>query len=118
VGGWTGRRLAVGLLIGLVLVLVLVGLLLAVLGPSLPFGGDRVAVILIEGVITDPREVVEQLARYRDVSRVKAVVLRINSPGGAVAPSQEIYQEVLRFRRESGKAERRKTLCAFSPLRL
>ena len=101
--GRTGRRLAVRLLIGLALFLVAVGLAAAFLGPRLPFGGDRVAVIPIEGVITDARDVIEQLSRYRDLSSVKAVVLRINSPGGAVAPSQEIYQEILKFRRETGK---------------
>lgn len=101
--GRTGRRLAVRLLIGLALFLVAVGLAAAFLGPRLPFGADRVAVIPIEGVITDARDVIEQLSRYRDLSSVKAVVLRINSPGGAVAPSQEIYQEILKFRRETGK---------------
>jgi protease IV len=101
--GWSGRRLALGVLLGTVLFLLLVGLAAALLGSGLPFGGDRVAVITIEGVITDAREVIEQLARYRDLASVKAVVLRVNSPGGAVAPSQEIYQEILKFRRESRK---------------
>ncbi len=100
---WSGRRLAVGVLIGLVLFLLLVGLAAALLGPRLPFMGDRVAIIRVEGVIADAREVIEQLHRYRDLRSVKAVVLRINSPGGAVAPSQEIYQEVLKFRRETRK---------------
>ncbi len=101
--GWSGRRLAVGILFGTAVFLFLVGLAAVLLGSGLPFGGDRVAVISIEGVITDAREVIEQLSRYRDLSSVKAVVLRINSPGGAVAPSQEIYQEVLKFRRETRK---------------
>lgn len=100
---WGGRRLAVGVILGAVLFLVLVALAAALLGPRLPLGGDRVAVITVEGTITDAREVIEQLHRYRDLPNVKAVVLRVNSPGGAVAPSQEIYQEILKFRRETGK---------------
>jgi protease-4 len=92
-----------GAAVGLVLFLLLAGVAATFLGPSLPFARDRVAVVSIDGVITDAREVIEQLQRYRDRSGIKAVVLRINSPGGLVAPSQEIYQEVLRFRQESGK---------------
>jgi protease-4 len=90
-------------ILGTILFVVGVGLAAALLGPRLPFGGDRVAVITVEGVITDARDVVEQLHRYRDLPSVKAVVLRVNSPGGAVAPSQEIYQEILKFRREAKK---------------
>lgn len=102
-GGSRGRRVVGWALGGLALFLVLVGLAAALLGPRLPFGRDRVAVVTIEGVITDAREVIEQLHRYRDLPSVRAVVLRINSPGGAVAPSQEIYQEVQKFRRQTGK---------------
>ncbi len=50
----------------------------------------------IRGVITDSREVVEQLKKYRKDSRVKAIILRIESPGGGTAASQEIYREVQR----------------------
>lgn len=101
--GWSGRRLAVGVILGTLLFAAGVGVTAALLGPRLPFGGDRVGVITVEGVITDSREVIEQLHRYRDLPSVKAVVLRVNSPGGAVAPSQEIFQEILKFRRETGK---------------
>lgn len=100
---WSGRRLAVGVILGTILFVLLVGLAAALLGSRLPLGGDRVAVIAVEGVITDARETIEQLHRYRDLPTVKAVVLRVNSPGGAVAPSQEIYQEIVKFRRETKK---------------
>jgi protease-4 len=98
-----GRRLIVQSLIGLALFLVLVALVAAFLGSKLPLGGDRVALITVEGTITDARDIVAQLHRYRDQPNVKAVVLRIDSPGGAVAPSQEIYAEVVKLRRETGK---------------
>jgi protease-4 len=62
------------------------------------FGGDKVALIRIEGVIVDSREVIEELHRYKENSSIKAIVLRIDSPGGGVVPSQEIYTEVRKVR--------------------
>ena len=101
--GSRGRRLAIWLILGALLFVTGVGLTAAFLGRRLPLGGDRVAVITVEGVIADARDVIEQFQRYQDLPNVKAVVLRVDSPGGPVAPSQEIYQEILRFRRESKK---------------
>src|SRR5881409_158324 len=63
-------------------------------------GGERVAVIRIEGVITDSRETIEELRRFRDNPSIKAVVLRIDSPGGGVVPSQEIHAELLKARKD------------------
>lgn len=65
--------------------------------------GERVQVIEIEGVLVDSRDVIEQLKQYEDSDSVPAVLLKINSPGGAVAPSQEIYAEILRLRQDKGK---------------
>ena len=61
-------------------------------------GGDKVAVIRIEGVIMDSRDTIQELRHYRDNPTVKAIVLRIDSPGGGVVPSQEIYSEVQKTR--------------------
>jgi protease IV len=58
--------------------------------------GNRIAVVPIRGVITDSKWVVDQLKKYRKDSRVKAIILRIDSPGGGTAASQEIYREVQR----------------------
>ncbi len=66
-------------------------------------GGDRVAVVYIEGAIFDSKATNEHLKRYGDDPRVKAVLLRIDSPGGGVAASQEIYDEVKRLREEKKK---------------
>ena len=63
-------------------------------------GGDKVAVIRIEGIILDSRETIEELRHYRDNPSVKAIVLRIDSPGGAVVPSQEIFAEVRKTKAE------------------
>lgn len=66
-------------------------------------GGSKVALIRVEGVILDSKEVIEQLEKYRTNPTVKAIVLRINSPGGGVAPSQEIYEEILKTRQTNKK---------------
>jgi protease-4 len=55
---------------------------------------EKIGVVNIEGTITDSEPVVTQLVQFRKDKGIKAIVLRIDSPGGAVAPSQEIYWEV------------------------
>ena len=55
---------------------------------------DQIGVIPIEGTISDSRSVISSLIKYKKDKRIKAIILRINSPGGSVAPTQEIYQEV------------------------
>jgi len=65
--------------------------------------GSRVGVVDLEGIILSGDHVRETLDRFREAGNVKAVVLRINSPGGVVAASQEIYREIGRFRKETGK---------------
>jgi protease-4 len=66
-------------------------------------GGSHIAVIDINGVILSPDDVDTQLRKFGDDSSVKAIILHINSPGGGAAASQEIYNEVLRVRREKHK---------------
>ena len=68
-------------------------------------GGDRIAVIPIEGVIGDDmaKSVNQSLKQYGDDARIKAIILRINSPGGGVAASQEIYREVKRVKKDKNK---------------
>lgn len=56
--------------------------------------GARVGVVEVVGEIEDSRHIIEQLLEFRDDDSIKAIVLRIDSPGGGVAPSQEIYEEV------------------------
>lgn len=56
----------------------------------------RIALVRIEGPILDSRDSVEEIKGYAEDSSIKAIVLRVDSPGGAVAPSQEIYAEVKR----------------------
>jgi protease-4 len=65
--------------------------------------GDKVAVIEVYGEIMSSKNVIRQLKRYGEAGSVKAIILHIDSPGGAAAPSQEIYDEVLRVREEDDK---------------
>ncbi len=82
-----------------VVVIIAIAIIIALVGSDSNFDfSDKVAVIDIKGVILDPREVNTALSNYAKRDDVKAVVLRIDSPGGAVGPSQEIYREVQRFR--------------------
>jgi protease-4 len=60
--------------------------------------GEKVAVIPVNGLISDSESTIEQLKRFVKDDSIKAIVLRINSPGGGVAPSQEIYEEVKKAR--------------------
>ncbi len=90
-------------LLGLIIVGVILGIFLLSIFFLARFGeekaftfGDKIAVVDIKGVITSSRGIVEQIERLKENNDVKAIILRINSPGGGVGPSQEIYREVLR----------------------
>jgi protease-4 len=67
------------------------------------FGGDRIGVVDLDGVILSPQPVVDQLKKFGDDSSIKAIILHVNSPGGGVAASEEIYREVKRVRTEKKK---------------
>ena len=61
--------------------------------------GPKIGVVELTGTITDSKDLVGQLHELRKDDSIKAIVLRIDSPGGAVAPSQEIYRAVLRTKK-------------------
>src|SRR5208337_3626499 len=65
--------------------------------------GDRIGVVDLDGVILSPEPVVGQLKKFNDDSSIKAIILHINSPGGGVAASEEIYREVKRIHDEKKK---------------
>src|SRR6201998_1488926 len=60
--------------------------------------GDRIGVVDLDGVILSPQPVVGQLKKFGDDSSIKAIILHVNSPGGGVAASEEIYREAKRIR--------------------
>lgn len=86
------------LLIFIFLIAIVGGSLLWAFGPDthLLAGPNRIGVIEIRGLIDDVQETMKALKQFRKDRNVKAVLLRIDSPGGSVGPSQEMYREVRR----------------------
>jgi len=94
------RRRLLWWVVGALLLVVAANTLLADLDLS---GENRIALIRIEGFILDAKDTVAELKRFGDSSSVKAIVLRIDSPGGGVVPSQEIHDAVERVRTKQNK---------------
>lgn len=78
---------------GLLVLLLFVSLFLTLFQKNITLG-SRLALIRIEGPIIDSKDAIDEIKEYTKDKSIKAIVLRIDSPGGAVAPSQEIYEEV------------------------
>jgi len=66
-------------------------------------GTERVAMVKIEGILISSEHIVEELNDYADDSSIKAIVIRIDSPGGGVVVSQEIYNAVKNAKKEGKK---------------
>src|SRR5215472_14182128 len=103
------NRMLIWLLLGVgafvLLVITLAAVVLTFSGnESGQFGfSDRVQVVDVEGELVESRPILEQLKRYEDSNSVKAILLNIDSPGGGVAVSQEIYAELRRLREKKDK---------------
>ncbi len=84
------------ILTALFVLLVVISLTVALFEKNMrvPSLKSKVALVRVEGPIIDANKTMEELKEYRQDRSVKAIVLRVDSPGGAVAPSQEIYEEV------------------------
>lgn len=81
--------------LGLLILLIVFSLLFALLEKNIPFvESKKVALIRVEGVIMDSHETIKEIKEYVKDPFIKAIVLRIDSPGGAVVPAQEIYKEI------------------------
>lgn len=108
----TGARWFWGIFLSLIFIgLVFVGISFLVLASVLKFeryeyisrgSGDKIAVVEVDFPIIDSRKTVELFKKYREDNSIKAIILRVNSPGGGVAASQEMYEEIRRTR-DSGK---------------
>lgn len=98
------RSILLALAVGVISLMTLSGLILAVVVAVRGEGGlsfqGRIALIEVEGVIADEEEYLEQIRKLRGDGSVKGFVVAINSPGGAVAPTQSIYRELRRIREE------------------
>src|SRR5438105_9113060 len=62
--------------------------------------GPKIGVVEVNGVISASKEPLRQLIEFRRDKDIKAIVVRIDSPGGSVAPSQEVYRAILRARKD------------------
>jgi len=58
--------------------------------------GDKIAIVEIKGVITQSSGIIEEINQYQEDEGVKAIILRIDSPGGGVGPAQEIHREIVK----------------------
>ncbi len=96
--GNQGKAKTLFILLGLILSFLLVSFLAGRMGlfkeKALPLSGKKIAVVFINGVLQESRGIIQELEKYKDRDDVKAIVLRIESPGGAVGTAQEIYGEV------------------------
>jgi len=82
--------LAIAVVLGSTMVIVITSM-----SPSsATFFSEKIGVIPVEGVISSSQTVTSDLVKFRKDTDIKAIVLKINSPGGAIAPSQEIYREI------------------------
>jgi protease-4 len=81
------------IMVWLLLIVIIISLSLTLFGKNIPLK-NRVALVRIEGPILDSKNTIDEIKDYAKDNSIKAIILRIDSPGGAVGPSQEIYAEV------------------------
>jgi protease-4 len=92
------RALGVTSLVFVACLIAILGLLVLAERTTLSFGGNRVALVEVEGIILDADRVVREIEEHLEDSSIRAIVVRIQSPGGVVAPTQEIYDAIRRAR--------------------
>lgn len=97
-----GLGVIVALLVFFFAVLFMIGRYSGGKGSRFAFG-DKIAIVEVKGVIAQSSQVIEELQQYLTDDGVKAIILRVDSPGGGVGPSQEIYREIMRIRSSSKK---------------
>ena len=83
---------------GLLALMVLVAVGSALLPDRWKSPSGEIALVRIQGMLMDSQNIVRQLSDYRHNPGVRGILLRIDSPGGAVAPAQEIYSEIMKLR--------------------
>jgi protease-4 len=96
--GWVAGLIVVaGLTLGGLFLVTLAVAMSSAGGRHVPTFGPSIAVVEIQGEIKDALDTVERLHDLEEDDSVKAVVVRIDSPGGAVGPSQELHREIQRL---------------------
>jgi protease-4 len=74
--------------------------------------GDRIGIVEVEGVISDSKELMEDIIKFKEDPSIAGVILRINSPGGSVGPTQEIFREVVKLKEKKTVYVSMGTSCA------
>jgi protease-4 len=92
---WSRRRKALVIILSLVVIVFIISF---AAGRRENPPGPRIGVVEIEGVISGSKEVMEDIVKFKEDDRIQGVILRINSPGGSVGPTQEIYREVIKLK--------------------
>lgn len=90
---WFMKKVLLAILIVLLVLVAISSAIVALLDTA---GGEKIALVYVKGPIFDVRDKVKEIKEYGQDDSIKAIVLRVESPGGAVAPSQELYNEVSR----------------------
>ncbi len=62
-------------------------------------GGGKIGIIEIEGTIADTKDAMEDVVKFKEDDGIRGVILRVNSPGGAVGPTQEIFSEIKKLKK-------------------
>ena len=98
------------MIISTCLTVIFIGLIgLVTLGPKMlntQFGnnyassGGNIGIIEINGMILSSKKIIEDMKIFRKQEAIKAIIIRIDSPGGGIGPSQEIYREIMKTRKE------------------
>jgi protease-4 len=96
------KRILIGLGVIVVLLIIFFSALYLIgrsAGTSTRFAfGEKIAIVEIRGVIAQSSGIIDEIHQYLEDDGVKAIILRIDSPGGGVGPSQEIHREVLKVK--------------------
>jgi len=93
----------------LVMVVIMVGLfvtlMILVLQGTTPnlLGSKRLALVRVESAIYDAQRWIDQIKHFQEDDSIKGIVLRVESPGGAVGPSQDLYEAIRKAQTEHGK---------------
>ena len=98
--------LLISLLVGFFFVFILLTLFVSLLfreKRDIVLSKEKIAVVEISGMILDSEEIIAQIEQFSEDSSVKAIILRIDSPGGGVVPAQEIYKEIMKVRNQGKK---------------
>jgi protease-4 len=106
---WSRKRKALIVVFSLIVLMFFVSLFKGLAGRGQE---QRIAVIEIEGIISDSKDVMEDINRFKEDELITGVILRIDSPGGAVGPTQEIYREVIKLKDKKNVFVSMGTACA------